>query len=74
MSRRRGIKYATVIGLIAGILVVGLFAGLLAYPFMLMWNYSVVAALTIANPIGYWQSFWLMMLIGLFVTSKGKNG
>ena len=38
-----------------------------AYPFMLLWNYAVVAAISVANPIGYWVSFCLMIFISFFM-------
>jgi hypothetical protein len=42
----------------------------LAYPFMLMWNYAVVAAFSIAKPITYWIAFILMFFISIFIKSK----
>lgn len=38
----------------------------IAYPFMWIWNYALVQALTIVKPIDYWIAFWLMMTILLF--------
>ncbi len=45
-----------------------LFALILAWPFIWLWNYAVVAALVFANPITeYWVGFWLMIFIGIFL-------
>jgi hypothetical protein len=46
---------------------------LLAWPFMFLWNYAVVSAITIAKPIGYWVSFWLMIFISVFIVGS-KSG
>ena len=46
------------------------FAGLLfliGWLFMTLWNFSVVAALDNANPIGYWQAFWLAVFMSCFL-------
>lgn len=45
----------------------------IAWPFMWIWNYSVVAAVE-AKPIGYWQAFWLIMFISAFVFSLRLGG
>lgn len=39
---------------------------LLAWPFMWLWNYAVVQAISVTNPITYWPAFWLMLFISLF--------
>jgi hypothetical protein len=44
-----------------------------AYPFMLLWNYAVVAAISVAKPIGYWVSCCLMIFISFFMIGS-KNG
>lgn len=55
------------------VFVVGLLL-ILAWPFMWMWNFAVVAAITVANPVDYWVAFCLMMFICLFVAgSKGSK-
>ena len=44
--------------------------------FMLLWNYAVTAALSIARPINYWQAVGLIVLIvGLSVggSSSAKS-
>jgi hypothetical protein len=43
---------------------------LLTWPFMWIWNYSVVAALTIANPIDYWVAFYLMLFVSMFLVGS----
>ena len=59
-----------VFGVIAFAIVFGL---LLAWPFMWIWNYAVVAAVSVTKPIGYWIAFWLMMFISLFVAGGNNN-
>ena len=46
----------------------------LAWPFMWLWNYAIVSAIKVANPINYWVAFWLMMFIALFVRSTRSSG
>lgn len=46
---------------------------LLAWPFMLIWNYAVVSALTVAKPIDYWVAFWMMSFLALFVSRAGSS-
>ena len=46
---------------------------LLAYPFMWMWNYAVVKAVSVANPIDYWVAFTLMIFISLFISSSSSS-
>lgn len=47
---------------------------LFTWPFMWMWNYSVVSALSVAQPITYWPAFCLMMFISLFcIGSRTSN-
>lgn len=46
----------------------------LAWPFRLIWNYAIVQALSIANPIGYWPAFWLVVFLMLFANgSRSKS-
>jgi hypothetical protein len=47
---------------------------LFAWPFMWLWNGAVCAAVTVANPIGYWTSFWLLWFIGVFARSSKATG
>ena len=49
-------------------IVATLFALVLAYPFMLIWNYTIVSSLTIAKPIGYWVAFWWVLIFSLLET------
>lgn len=43
---------------------------LMAYPFMLIWNYAVVAAIDVANPITFWQAFWLSLFCSMFLSGN----
>lgn len=36
---------------------------LLTWPFMWMWNYAVVSALSNAQPISYWPSLCLLIFV-----------
>ena len=47
--------------------VLALMSFLLAWPFMWSWNKGMVPAVTFANPIGYWQSYSLCLLVWFFV-------
>jgi hypothetical protein len=63
---------------IAGIVAVGaciivLISLLMAFPFMWIWNYAVVSAVTVVKPIGYWVAFWLMMFCGTFIAGTQSN-
>jgi hypothetical protein len=62
---------------IGGIAIAGLACLALAFPFMWLWNYSVVSALSCANPIEYFHALGLMFFISAFVVgtgSKSKKG
>ena len=48
------------------------FTLILAFPFMWIWNYALVSAVTFANPIDYWTSFCLL-LFSLFFKSHFKS-
>ena len=65
-------------GLAALVLAVAVVAGvslLLAWPFMWIWNYAVVSAVTIANPVSYWVAFWLMVFFSSWIAgSKSSSG
>jgi len=39
--------------------------------FWLLWNNIVILAITVTNPITYWQSFWLMVFITNFLKVTG---
>ena len=66
-------EFICVIGVVLAIAVVCCFV--LAWPFMWMRNYAVVSAVSVANPISYWPSFWLMVFISLFLigSNQGNN-
>lgn len=52
---------------VAGAILIAIVVFLLAaFPFMWIWNYSIVAALTVAKPINYSVAFWFMVFISLF--------
>lgn len=53
---------------ITGVMVF-IFAVCCAYPFMLVWNYAVVNAITIAKPIDFWTALLLNLLL-VFYTSQ----
>ncbi len=44
-----------------------------ALPFKWMWNYAVVSAITIAQPIGYWTAFCLMMFLSIFMVGSRSS-
>jgi len=46
---------------------------LFAWPFMLAWNYAVVAAINVARPIDYWTAVVLMWFMGAFVVSARSH-
>lgn len=64
------IVLVAILGLIA--VVVGI-ALLMAWPFMWGWNYAVVSAISVANPIDYWVAFVLMLFIGFFIQSQNSS-
>lgn len=62
------------VGIIFGVVaLIAIICLLLAFPFMWLWNYAVVSALAIANPIEYWVAFWLMLFISLFVAGSRSD-
>jgi hypothetical protein len=61
-------------GKVVGVLLFVTVATLLfAFPFMWMWNYAVVSALTVAKPISYWVAFCLMWFISIFIAANNNN-
>lgn len=61
--------------IVIALIVFGFVGGLcllLAWPFMWIWNYAVVSALTVAKPITYWPAFWLSVFIGMCF-SRGSS-
>lgn len=59
---------------IALIMVCLILAIVMAYPFMLIWNYAVVSAIDVANPITFWQAFWLSVFCSMFVRGSRTSG
>ncbi len=45
----------------------------IALPFMLLWNFAVVSAISVAKPISYWVAFWLMLFFSLFVVGTNSG-
>lgn len=62
---------AVVVGFLLAAAVLALLS---AWPFMWMWNYAVVSAVTVASPITYWPAFCLMLFLALFVTGGRAGG
>lgn len=60
--------------LLGAVVLVAIIAIIFAYPFMLIWNYAVVAAIQVANPIEFWQAFWLMVFFSAFVSGSNSGG
>lgn len=58
------------VGLLLGLIVLTM---LIAWPFLAMWNYAVVQAVTIAQPLEYWPAFWLMLFVGLFFVGSRSS-
>lgn len=46
---------------------------ILAFAFMHMWNYAVVQAVSIAQPISYWVAMVLMFFVSLFIVSNNRS-
>jgi len=42
------------------------------WPFMWLWNYAVVAAVTVTQPIGYYPAYCLLLFLVLFW--RGRKG
>lgn len=60
------------VGAIMLALVMGL-SLLTAFPFMWLWNYAVVGAITVAKPIEYWVAYWLMTFVSFFLVSRSSS-
>tara|TARA_Y100000034_G_C6677313_1_gene297609 strand:+ start:321 stop:566 length:246 start_codon:yes stop_codon:yes gene_type:complete len=65
---------AVILGVILGFSLIAAFCLALAWPFMWMWNYAVVKALTVSSPIEYWPAFWLMLFISAFCIGAKTSG
>lgn len=60
--------------MLAGVCVVLFVVALLVvWPFMCIWNYAIVAAVSVAKPIEYWVAFWLMVFMAIFFAGA-KSG
>ena len=59
---------------IGALLIVIIFALILAFPVMWLWNYALVPAVDGINSINVYQSLCLMVLLSiLFKTNNNKN-
>ena len=58
---------------IALLAIVVAFSTLFALPFMWLWNFAVVQAVTFANPIGFWVAWALMFFLGAFVSGARSS-
>lgn len=59
-----------IVSFIVGLIAIALITLPLAAPFMWIWNYAVVQAVTWANAIGFWVAFWLLLpLVVVFYIS-----
>ena len=63
-----------VLGYIAGFIATFIVLVLLfAFPFMWLWNYAVVSAVSVAQPITYWVALCLMTFLSAFVASSRSS-
>lgn len=46
---------------------------LATWPFMWVWNYAIVSAVSVAKPIDYWVAFWLMGFLSSFVANSRSS-
>ena len=61
-------KTAEAIGVFVIAIILLLFvSAVIAYPFMLVWNYYLVPAITVLKPVGLIQAFWISIFMGCFV-------
>lgn len=56
----------TLITILLAVVIIGLLGLLFAFPFMWIWNFAVVKAITVANPISYWTAYLLALFFGFF--------
>lgn len=64
-------KFLSILAFVFGVFCsVVLLMMIFAWPFMWIWNYAVVNALTIAKPITYWTAFWLSLFLSLYVRTS----
>jgi hypothetical protein len=65
------LNFITVLGAFASMFFIAfLFILLVAWPIMLLWNWAIVNAISVAKPIDYWTTVGLLIFIMLF---KGPN-
>lgn len=55
------------------VIIMSLVVIVIGYPVMMLWNYCLVPALTIAKPIGFFQSIGLVALFSLIFVKYTKN-
>jgi uncharacterized protein (DUF2062 family) len=61
---------ANVVAAIIAIVALALF---LTFPFMWMWNYAVVGAITVTRPIDFEKALVLMLFISMFFCSRNSR-
>lgn len=67
-------KLSETLGLfIAGIFLIALFAILMAFPTMWLWNTCLEPAIDGVNLIGFWQALGLNFLFSILVKSNVKS-
>ena len=62
-----------IFGFFVIIILVALITLVLAFPFMWLWNYAVVAAISVAKPIDYWVAYCLMLFLNIFIASHNSS-
>lgn len=72
--KQGGVEVGKIVGVVCGfILLAMVIAFIAAFPFMWIWNYAVVGAISVANPIGYWQAFWLAAFLSMFKPNNSSS-
>jgi hypothetical protein len=61
---------AVLLTILGGIVFIVGLSLLFAFPFMWAWNYAVVNAISVCQPISYWMAFVLMLFVGFFIRSS----
>lgn len=56
-------EFAVLFSVIALLICAFVGSFVLAVPMMVFWNYAVVAAISVANPISYWVAYWLSVAL-----------
>jgi len=71
---RKGKKMKTFIAAcMGGAVIIGIIVLLVTFPFMWIWNYAVVEAINVAQPINFYQSFYLMLFCAFFIRSSSSS-